>query len=106
MILQTDEVKVPEHGKMNFRSYLLPVFLSICSALVAFALGSVRADTQHETQLQEMRLDIQKIRAMPSPDQVVTKDQLTEIIRRLDERTLQIGRDVEYLREREERRSH
>ncbi len=56
--------------------------------------------------MQEIRSDIQKLRAMPEPGQIVTKDQLTEIVRRLDERTEQISQDVQYLRQREERRGH
>ena len=93
-----------ERGR-TLRDVLIPIALPIATGVLCFALGTVRSQSAQETQLEEIRLDIQKIRTMPEPSQVVTKDQLTEIIRRLDERTEKISQDVQYLREREEKRS-
>ena len=87
------------------RELIIPVILSIGTGILCFVLGTVRAESAQQTQLEEIRMDIQKIRAMPEPDQVVTKDQLVEIVKRLDERTEQISQDVQYLREREEQRA-
>jgi hypothetical protein len=101
----TEKAPKPDTGKIAIPKIILIIVLSVSSAGIAFAIGSATNDAAQRTQLEEMRQDIQKVRAMPSPDQVVTKDQLTEIVRRLDDRTVQISRDVEYLREREERRS-
>jgi hypothetical protein len=72
--------------------------------MAGFALGTVREQAEQQTQIQDIRADIAKIRAMPDPAQVVTKDQLSEIVRRLDDRTEQISQDVQYLRQREEKR--
>jgi hypothetical protein len=101
----TGHVEKPQESKF-IRHILVPVLIPLFSALIGFALASSRADSAHDVELQGIQQDIQKVRAMPSPDQIVTKDQLTEIVRRLDDRTAQISRDVEYLREREEKRSH
>jgi|SRR6185437_9504040 len=86
------------------KDIVIPVAVAIATGVLCFALGTVRAQSAQETELDAIRLDIQKIRSMPEPSQVVTKDQLTEIVRRLDERTEQISQDVQYLRQREEKR--
>lgn len=95
-------------GEQVNRAYLgkiaVPVAVCIATGAFSFALGTVRAESEQAAQIQDLRADIQKLRAMPDPHQVVTKDQLTEIVRRLDERTAQISLDVQYLRQREERR--
>jgi hypothetical protein len=93
-----------EQGKF-LKDVVIPVAVAIATGVLCFALGTVRAQSAQETELDAIRLDIQKIRAMPEPSQVVTKDQLTEIVRRLDQRTEQISQDVQYLRQREEKRS-
>lgn len=100
----TGHAEKPDDSKF-VRHVLLPIALAAATGLIAFALGTARADSAQEVQLQGIQQDIQKVRAMPSPDQIVTKDQLTEIVRRLDERTELISRDVQYLREREEKRA-
>jgi Tfp pilus assembly protein PilN len=98
--------RMTPHGeKQEPRKLLTSILIPLVAALISFALGTVRADSAHETELQDIRLDVQKIRAMPDPSQVVTKDQLTEIVRRLDERTEQISQDVQYLRQHEEKRA-
>jgi hypothetical protein len=94
----------PEQSKF-LRHIVIPVLIPFFVGAFGFAAGAMRSDASHETELEQMRPDIQKIRAMPDPSQVVTKDQLTEIVRRLDERTETISQDVKYLREREEKRS-
>jgi hypothetical protein len=106
MTVQSEKVEKPEPSKFSIHKVILFLALPICSGCLAFAIGSATNDAAQRVQIEEMRQDIQKVRAIPSPEQLVTKDQLTEIIRRLDERTEQISRDVNYLREREERRSH
>lgn len=89
---------------------IVPVLAVILVAICGFVIGNVRAQTAAETsdntRWEEIRPDIQKIRAMPDPGQVVTKDQLTEIIKRLDDTTQNIRDDVQYLRQREEKRGH
>lgn len=93
-----------ERGRL-IRDVVIPIGISVGTGILCFVIGTTRAESAHEIQLDEIRLDIQKIRAMPEPDQVVTKDELTEIVKRLDERTQQISQDVQYLREREEKRA-
>lgn len=82
----------------------IPLALCVATGACSFALGTVRAESEQAVEIQDLRGDVQKLRAMPEPAQVVTKDQLTEIVRRLDERTAQISQDVQYLRQHEERR--
>lgn len=95
-----------KHEGFKFtRDVLLPIGLAVGTGVLCFVLGTVRAESAQQTQIEEMKQDIQKIRQMPDPSQVVTKDQLTEIVRRLDERTEKISQDVQYLREREEKRA-
>jgi hypothetical protein len=90
--------------RFGMARFILPIALCVVTSAVGFAFGVERCQSEQQTQLQDIRADIEKIRSMPDPSQVVTKDQLTEIVRRLDERTEQIGQDVQYLRQREERR--
>ena len=93
-----------EGTEKDSQGLVIPVAVAIATGVLCFALGTVRAQSAQEAELDAIRPDIQKIRAMPEPSQVVTKDQLTEIVRRLDERTEQISQDVQYLRQREEKR--
>ena|ERR1035437_6916428 len=93
-----------EQKRSKMGQLIMSLGISFAVAVFGFALGSVRAESSQGAQLREMRADIQKVRAMPDPSQIVTKDQLVEIVKRLDERTSQISQDVQYLRLREEKR--
>ena len=93
-----DEVKREQDNFL--RDVVILVAVAIATGVLCFALGTVRAQSAQETELDANRLEIQKIRPVPEPSQIVTKDQLTEIVRRQDERTEQIWQDVQYLRQR------
>ena len=85
---------------------IMPLIALAITGVCGFTIGTVRAAATQDAEIDAIRLDILKIRAMPEPSQVVTKDQLSEIVRRLDERTQQIGLDVQYLRQQAEHRGH
>jgi hypothetical protein len=90
--------------KWNLARIALTIAVPIVTGILCFALGTVNAESASRTEIEGMRQDIQKIRAMPEPSQVVTKDQFLEMERRLDERTMSISQDVQYIRQQLERR--
>jgi hypothetical protein len=94
-------------NQKSWAKAIVPIVLSfVLVAGFGFVVGSVRAESAAETKWDEIKPDIQKLRAMPDPSQVVTKDQFGEVVKRLDERTEQISLDVQFLRQRAESRSH
>lgn len=96
------------HGESHkgWAKVLAPVAALMLASGLSFVMGDIRAQSASDTKWTEIAPDIQKLRSMPDPGQVVTKDQLSEIVRRLDQKTDQISDDVRYLREREEKRGH
>lgn len=81
--MDDDSRRTGESGILG--KIVVPVAICIATGAFSFALGTVRAESERAAQIQDLRSDIQKLRAMPDPHQVVTKDQLTEIVYRLDE---------------------
>lgn len=88
---------------------LAPFWVLLLGGAVGYVMNAVQVEAASKVDLANIKADVaalqEQSRRMPAAEQIVTKAQFDEVIKRLDERTEAISQDVKYLRDREEMRA-
>ncbi len=79
---------------------LTPILLMLLGAVLGFVAQSVRADSTSETEIREIKAQVEVLQKQQK-NEFVTKEQFSEVIKRLDEKTDRIENGVNRLLEQQ-----